>query len=164
MTSNATETDGTFGSPLQSPCRRAHARSELMGRARDDSRFVPRGLGAQDRLSTTPCAAPTLGQFAPAARVRERAGARRLGAVRERGTSARWLASYGSAFEVYDAAAVVEIGFRRPLTHNVQPPAQRLSSWARGRRGADQGSLAGSERLIRAKRARNAHGRRSVMY
>jgi hypothetical protein len=150
--------------------RRCTARAAV--RMRDQSswderamiRFVPRGLGAQDRLSTTPCAAPTLGQFAPAARVRERAGARRLGAVRERGTSARWLASYGSAFEVYDAAAVVEIGFRRPLTHNVQPPAQRLSSWARGRRGADQGSLAGSERLIRAKRARNAHGRRSVMY
>ena len=46
--------------------RRCTARAAV--RMRDQSswderamiRFVPRGLGAQDRLSTTPCAAPTL--------------------------------------------------------------------------------------------------------
>ena len=142
---------------------RMRDQSSLMGRARDDSLRTARPRRPRSTFDHT-VRRSDVAQFAPAARVRERAGARRLGAVRERGTSARWLASYGSAFEVYDAAAVVEIGFRRPLTHNVQPPVQRLSFWARGRRGADQGSLAGSERLIRAKRARNAHGRRSVMY
>ena len=49
-----------------------------------------------------------------------------------------------------DASTAAEIDFRRPLARNVQPPAQRLSSWPRDRRDADQGALARSERWIRA--------------
>ena len=64
------------------PTHRHSAKARAAVRRRDPSlwderamaRFVPRGRGGQDRLSAATCAAA---QFAPATRVRERAGARR---------------------------------------------------------------------------------------
>jgi len=49
------------------------------------------------------------------------AQARGAGAIRARGTSARWRRSYGCAVKVYDASAAAEIDFRRPLAAKRNP-------------------------------------------